>query len=48
MRNIKNNLYRQNQQFKLSTLLDFYEANPQQEYTVVIHNGIIKTILASP
>lgn len=50
MRNIRGNSYgycRQTQKFTLSALLDFYEANPQENYIIAINNNFLKTVIES-
>ena len=41
-------LHRQSQQFTLATLMDFHEANPVEEYTVVVHQNRIRTLIGAP
>ena len=39
------NVYRRPQVIKLSTLIDFYEADPESNYKIVIQNGVIRTLV---
>ncbi len=43
----KNPALKHPQQFKLSTLLDFYEANPNEEYLVIANGNRISTVISS-
>lgn len=39
------NVYRRPQVIKLSTLLDFYETDPDSNYRILIQNSVIRTLV---
>jgi hypothetical protein len=39
------NVYRKPQHIKLSTLLDFYETDPESQYRIYVENGIMRTTI---